>query len=59
MKDKLSWFDKLMIGVTYAEADVEKPDLRHMDLNDPGMGDQVKKSEEGYDPFDGEAVPAQ
>ena len=59
MKDKLNWFDKMMIGVTYAEANMEEPDLQHFDPNDSGSGNRVQKQEEGYEPFDGEAVPAQ
>ena len=58
-KGQLSWFDKMMVGVTFAEANVEEPDLSHFKTQDRNSQSHVDNKEDGYEPFDGEAIPAQ
>ena len=51
MKTKVSWFDKLMIGVTCAEANAEEPDLHCGNPND-----WLQNEQEVFGPFDGEVI---
>ncbi len=51
MKTKVSRFDKLMIGVIFAEANAEEPDLPCGNPND-----WLHNEQELIGPFDGEVV---
>ena len=59
MKGKLNWFDRMMINITFAEADAEEPDLTYMQTKELTNKSPAKKEVDEYEPFDGETVPVQ
>lgn len=53
-KNTLNWFDKMMIGITFAEANAEMPDLSRVSK----CGDKKQCNSQAKDcaSFDGQAV---
>lgn len=55
-KNALNWFDRMMMGITFAEAGEGEPDVSHITKEDAGNL-FLSEREEICASYEGEAVP--